>query len=60
MRKNKTLTDFNDVRDIQKKLKSQGVDLMSETDEAASRSGSLMLADPGGNVILIDQHSMKS
>ncbi len=53
---NQTLNDFNDVRDIQKKLKSQGVDLMSETDESTSGPGSLMLTDPDGNTILIDQH----
>lgn len=47
---------FDDVRDIQKKLKSEDVTLMTEADESTSGPASLMLQDPDGNVILIDQH----
>ena len=47
---------FTDVREIQKKLKDEGVTLISEADEDASGPGSMMLADPDGNTILIDQH----
>nr|WP_154223061.1 VOC family protein [Marinicella rhabdoformis] len=53
---NQVLSEFDDVRVIQKQLKSQGVDLMSEADESSSGPGSMMLTDPDGNVILIDQH----
>jgi catechol 2,3-dioxygenase-like lactoylglutathione lyase family enzyme len=51
-----TLEQFDDVREIQKELKAQGVKLESEADAGTSGPGSLMLLDPDGNVILIDQH----
>lgn len=47
---------FDDVRTIQKSLKDQGVQLMSEADDATTGAASCMLTDPDGNVILIDQH----
>jgi predicted lactoylglutathione lyase len=51
-----TLDSFTDVRDLQKKFKEQGVELASEADEATTGPASLMLFDPDGNPILIDQH----
>ena len=50
------LDDFEDIRDIQKTLKVRGLELTSEADETKSGPASLMLTDPDGNVILIDQH----
>ena len=47
---------FMDVRKIQEKLRNEGISLISETDESASGPASLMIADPDGNTILIDQH----
>ena len=47
---------FTDVRDLQKQLKAKGLELMSEADEASEGPASLMLQDPDGNTILIDQH----
>lgn len=47
---------FTDVREIQKALKDKGITLLTEADEATSGPASLMLSDPDGNVILIDQH----
>lgn len=47
---------FTDVRDVQKQLKAHGLELMSEADEASDGPASLMLQDPDGNTILIDQH----
>jgi len=47
---------FTDVRDLQKQLKAKGLKLMSEADEASDGPASLMLQDPDGNTILIDQH----
>ncbi|WP_299421341.1 VOC family protein [uncultured Shimia sp.] len=47
---------FTDVRDLQKQLKDKGLELMSEADEASEGPASLMLQDPDGNTILIDQH----
>ena len=42
---------------IQERLKSSGLELMSEVDEQTNPDGpgSLMLTDPDGNMILIDQ-----
>ena len=48
--------EFTDVRELQRRLKSQGVDLMAEADEAGSGPASFMLTDPDGNVVLVDQH----
>lgn len=54
--KAQTLTNFTDVRDLQRQLKSQGVPLMSEADETTKGPASFTLADPDGNTILVDQH----
>lgn len=51
-----TLESFDDVRAIQRHLKGHGVALLSEADENTTGPASLMLTDPDGNVILIDQH----
>lgn len=50
------LDSFTDVRDLQRQLKEQGVELVSEADEGTEGPASLMLFDPDGNPILIDQH----
>ncbi len=50
------LADFDDVRDIQRVLQSRGVALASAADESTSGPASMMLFDPDGNPILIDQH----
>lgn len=47
---------FDDVRKIQQHLKAEGLTLMSEADEQTEGPASLMVSDPDGNVILIDQH----
>lgn len=47
---------FTDIREIQRQLKDRGVGLGSEVDESTSGPASLMLTDPDGNQILIDQH----
>lgn len=48
--------DFNDIREIQKHLKSNNVTLTTEADENSSGPASLTLTDPDGNIILLDQH----
>lgn len=50
------LDDYDDVRSIQSSLKANGIPLMSEADTETSGPASVMLTDPDGNVILIDQH----
>ncbi|WP_299222078.1 VOC family protein [uncultured Aquimarina sp.] len=51
-----TLENFDDVREIQKDLKKKGIKLEQETDENSSGPGSIILIDPDGNTILLDQH----
>lgn len=51
-----TVENFDDVRDIQKHLKSNNISLVQEADESTSGAASMMVLDPDGNTILIDQH----
>lgn len=51
-----TLPEFDDVRAIQRTLKSRGLAPAPEADESTSGPASMMLVDPDGNPILIDQH----
>ncbi len=48
--------DFTDIREIQRRLKASGIDLIEEADESGSGPASLTIVDPDGNPILIDQH----
>lgn len=48
--------EFQDVREIQKELKRQGINLIQEVDESTEGPGYITLEDPDGNQILIDQH----
>lgn len=50
------LDSFDDVRFIQKSLKNQDLKLEREADESTSGPASIVLMDPDGNAILIDQH----
>ncbi len=50
------LDSFTDVRELQRQLKAQGVDLVSEADEGTTGPASFMLLDPDGNPVLVDQH----
>lgn len=50
------LETFTDIREIQRRLRAQGIPLLSEVDESGSGPGSFLVADPDGNPILFDQH----
>jgi predicted enzyme related to lactoylglutathione lyase len=50
------LSMFTDIRELQRQLKAQGVQLMQEADESTTGPASLIAVDPDGNPILIDQH----
>lgn len=50
------LDSFTDVRDLQRELKAQGLNLESEADESTTGPASFIIIDPDGNPILIDQH----
>jgi catechol-2,3-dioxygenase len=52
----KNMDDFDDIREIQRHLKENGISLTREADENTSGPANLMLTDPDGNVILLDQH----
>jgi len=47
---------FTDIRDLQRQLKAQGVELLTEADEATTGPASFVAVDPDGNPILVDQH----
>ena len=47
---------FTDIRDLQRRLKAQGVELVQEADETTTGPASFMVVDPDGNQILVDQH----
>jgi catechol 2,3-dioxygenase-like lactoylglutathione lyase family enzyme len=49
-------TAFTDVREIQRELKSQGVQLAVEADETTKGPASFVVFDPDGNQIVLDQH----
>ncbi len=51
-----TLEQFDDVREIQKHLKSKDITLEHEADETTTGPASFVVIDPDGNAILIDQH----
>lgn len=52
----KKLDAFTDIRSLQKTLKDKGYSFVQEVNETTTGPGSLMLVDPDGNPILIDQH----
>jgi catechol 2,3-dioxygenase-like lactoylglutathione lyase family enzyme len=50
------LDPFTDVRQLQQKLKAQGIKFEAEADEDTSGPASFIVVDPDGNPILVDQH----
>ncbi|HRC56046.1 MAG TPA: VOC family protein [Kofleriaceae bacterium] len=51
-----TLPQFTDVRELQRQLQAAGLTPVKAADEATTGPESLMLIDPDGNPVLIDQH----
>ena len=47
---------FTDVRELQRQLRERGVSFTVEADDHTTGPAHFMLADPDGNVILVDQH----
>ena len=52
----RTRGSFTDVRELQRQLKAQGVQLQQEADEGTTGPASFVAVDPDGNPILVDQH----
>ena len=50
------LDEFTDVRELQKKLREQGIEFTATADESTTGPASFALLDPDGNPILVDQH----
>ena len=50
------LDSFTDVRQLQKTLRGKGIEFEHEADENSTGPASLVMVDPDGNPILIDQH----
>ena len=50
------LASYTDIRDLQRRLKDEGVELLSEADETTTGPASFLIIDPDGNPILFDQH----
>ena len=50
------LEKFTDVRELQRQLKAQGVQLTTQADESSTGPASFTTTDPDGNPILFDQH----
>ena len=50
------LESFTDIRDLQRQLKAQGVQLATQADESTAGPASFVAVDPDGNPILVDQH----
>ena len=50
------LDSFTDIRDLQRRLKAQGVALQQEADESTTGPASFIAVDPDGNPVLVDQH----
>ena len=51
-----TLTDFQDVRELQRTLKARGITIAPEADEKTEGPAYFKVVDPDGNAILFDQH----
>ncbi|MBL9147572.1 MAG: VOC family protein [Phycisphaerae bacterium] len=50
------LPAFTDVRELQRRLKTQGVTFAQEADESTKGPASFVVVDPDGNPVLVDQH----
>ncbi len=49
------IAEFTDVRDIRASLLAGGIEMASDTDPSATGPASIIIKDPDGNPILIDQ-----
>lgn len=47
---------FTDIRELQRKLEADGVQLLTRADETTTGPASFMAVDPDGNPLLVDQH----
>lgn len=50
------LAEFTDIRELQRRLRAQGVEPNPAADESTTGPASFVVVDPDGNPILVDQH----
>ena len=50
------LGEFTDIRIIRERLKAKGIPILKDDAGEVKGPGSIMIEDPDGNPILIDQH----
>ena len=50
------LASFTDVRQIQASLDAEGVDITTRADPHTTGPAHIILSDPDGNVVMLDQH----
>jgi catechol 2,3-dioxygenase-like lactoylglutathione lyase family enzyme len=50
------LASFTNVREVQQSLEAQGISITTRADPDGSGPAHIVLADPDGNVIMLDQH----
>ena len=50
------LESFTDVREVQAKLEAAGIELTTRADPDSTGPAHIILSDPDGNVIMLDQH----
>lgn len=51
-----TMTDFQDVRELQRTLKARGLTMAPEADLTTTGPAYFQVTDPDGNTLLFDQH----
>lgn len=50
------LAEFTDVRELQRRLREQGIEPTTPADTATTGPASFVVIDPDGNPVLVDQH----
>ncbi|MFG0275764.1 MAG: VOC family protein [Phycisphaerales bacterium] len=58
-RNSNTLEDFDDVRDLQARVREAGIEPVTTAAPDSTGPASFVIVDPDGNPILIDQHVPK-
>jgi catechol 2,3-dioxygenase-like lactoylglutathione lyase family enzyme len=52
----KPLPSFTDVRQLERQLEAAGIEFASRTEPGTTGPASLVVVDPDGNPVLLDQH----
>ena len=50
------LDKFTDVRELQQQIRAEGIEIQTAADETTTGPASIIVIDPDGNPILLDQH----